>query len=109
MRCSCCSCPRGTTDIPGSFGRSPRPYQRLTDLWPRCHLRLLLRRCAGPHRCAVCARYDWDALLFDFRPVLDTLVAACWASFNLPVSHVVVTQEGNWLGFEGRRFWHRAW
>jgi len=36
--------------------------------------------------------------------VLDTLVAACWASFNLPVLHVVVTQEGNWLGFEGRRF-----
>ena len=36
--------------------------------------------------------------------MLDTLVAACRASFNLPVLHVVVTQEGNWLGFEGRRF-----
>ena len=33
--------------------------------------------------------------------MLDTLVAACRASFNLPVLHVVVTQQGDWLGFEG--------
>ncbi|OCL13789.1 hypothetical protein AOQ84DRAFT_385150 [Glonium stellatum] len=105
------SCPRGTTDILGSFGRSPRPYQRfdalpprIADLWHRCELRLLLRRCSGLQRCTVCARYDWDAAaMFDFRPVLDTLVAACRASFNLPILQVVVTQEGNWLAFEGRR------
>lgn len=36
--------------------------------------------------------------------MLDTLVAAYRALFNLPVLHVVVTQEGDWLGFEGRRF-----
>ena len=42
--------------------------------------------------------------MFDFRPVLDALVAACQASFSLPVLYVVVTQQGNWLGFVGRRF-----
>ncbi|OCK77199.1 hypothetical protein K432DRAFT_359053 [Lepidopterella palustris CBS 459.81] len=106
------TCALGTAEVLSSFGDHRFPYKDFNGIpglfaatWTKCELQLLLRCCAGPHRCNVCRRYDRDAAIFDVTRTLNMLSSAWFVAFsNAPDMSVIITQEGNWLAYNGTRF-----
>ncbi|KAF2812344.1 uncharacterized protein BDZ99DRAFT_474529 [Mytilinidion resinicola] len=112
------TCPTGTANVAADFGfrlRSYRPLGPVPSVWSNIlknfQIQLLFRRCRHSEKCTACINLNFhkEKLHFDIMPTLRLLMEHHVQYFpNLPLLDIHITQEQNWLSFEGKKLVERG-